>query len=88
MPTCLLILTLANSGVRVGQFDVKLFGSGNDIFPCLERYRVSNFSNVCCVVHQQNFQLFYVVDQKRVEVIGAKKFRLVVRTEANFCHWF
>jgi hypothetical protein len=75
---CLSVLVRAEAGVRVGDLDVKLSRSLNNLLSLLRGHGVSNLSGVLPVVHQQNLELCDVVDNKLVEAVRHHVARLRV----------
>ena len=54
----------------VGDFDVKLLCSLDDIFPLLGADIMGNLCCVFLVLHQQKFEIWYVVNDEFKETVG------------------
>jgi hypothetical protein len=74
---------MTNSGISVGNLNVELESSLNDLLSCAIGNRVTNFGSVSPVVHQEHLKVGDVVDQKSVEVVGSLVLGLLVGTISN-----
>lgn len=74
---------MTHSGVGVGDLDVELGSSLDDLLSGTEGHSVSNLGSVCAVVHQKYLKISYVVYQEGIEMVGAQVLCLLVGTIPN-----
>ena len=83
MPKSLLLLLLLHTGTGVGDLDVQLDGTLDDVDPLAGRHVVGDFSGHSAVVHKEGGEVRGVVHKEGLESVGAEELCLLVRTVTN-----
>ena len=76
----LLLLLLLHAGAGVGDLDVQLDGTLDDVDPLAGRHVVGDFSGHSAVVHKEGRKVGGVVHKEGLESVGAEELGLLVRT--------
>lgn len=74
---------MAYSGVGIGNLNVQLSSTFNNLLSGFKRYGMGNLSSMSSVVHQENFKVSNVVNQKSVKVVRTQVLGLFVGTITN-----
>merc|ERR1719148_328747 len=83
---CSLVLFSAKAGKPVGNEELQLISSLDDLLALLRANVMCDLHGVLLIVHQQHLQVSRTMHQKLVEAVLRAKARLLARTVANARH--